>query len=36
MDEYGQEVVTVPENEAAWRELSDKFGSRWNIHLRSP
>ena len=30
--EYGQEVVTVPENEAAWRELGDKFGTRWNFH----
>jgi len=30
--EYGQEVVTVLENEAAWRELSDKLGTRWNFH----
>ena len=25
-------MVTVPKNEAAWRELSDKFGTRWNFH----
>jgi len=32
VDEYGEEVVTVPENADAWRELSDKFGNRWNFH----
>ena len=30
--EYGDEVVTLPDSEDDWRELSDKFGSRWNFH----
>ena len=32
VDEYGDEVVSVPDNPDAWRELNDKFGTGWNFH----
>ena len=32
VDEYGDEVMSVPDNPDAWRELSDKFSTRWNFH----
>ena len=32
VDEYGDEVMSVPDNPDAWRELSDKFATRWNFH----
>ena len=32
VDEYGEEVVAVPENPDGWRELSEKFGTCWNFY----
>lgn len=30
--EYGDEVVSLPTSEDGWRDLAEKFGSRWNFH----
>ena len=32
LDEYGDEVVSVPTTEDGWRQVSEKFGTRWNFH----
>lgn len=32
VDEYGAKVVCTPSNPDEWRELSAKFGNRWNFH----
>ena len=30
--EYGAEVVTLPDTEEGWLEVSNNFGTRWNFH----
>lgn len=32
IEEYGGELVSMPTTEAGWREVSERFGARWNFH----
>ena len=32
IEEYGNEVVSVPTTVNGWQQLSEKFGSRWTFH----
>lgn len=31
-DEYKEEVFTMPEDTDGWREVANKFSTRWNFH----
>ena len=32
VEEYAEEVVKLPTTPDEWREVAEKFGSRWNFH----